>query len=526
VVEHGGLVEGRRALRGRALTGPPRLTPSRPLTGATAALRAAILAAVLAALLAPAADAASNLEISIADDAALLEEPDDERAAEVVQAWRDLGIDSVRIFAQWQIVSPRPTDRAAPAGFDAANPDDPRYDWRALDRAVRLVRASGMRVMLAVSGPGPLWATADPAAGNQRLRPRPDLFGRYARAVALRYGADVDRYIVWNEPNLPLWLQPQFTCSGRACTPYAPHLYRRLAREAWSAIHAADPVSQVLIGALAPRGQNPRARNAAMRPLTFLRALGCVGSRLQRVRSGPCAGLRPAQAEGIAYHPHGVLRAPDEPNPNEDEASLADLPRLKALLDAVQRTNGLRNTFGRGRPFDLHFTEYGYQTRPPDGRDGVRPSLQAKWLQQAAAIAWRDPRVRNLTQYEWRDEPVRGSRFAGWQSGLRLAGERAKPALRGFPQPFWVDQAPRSRVARLWGQVRPGGSHDVSVQRRTVGAGRWVTFRRLRTDGRGAFALRFTVTRRSDLRFAWRADAGAPLRTSDTRRVTPPVRRR
>ena len=224
---------------------------------------------------------------------------------------------------------------------------------------------------------------------------------------------------------------------------------------------------------------------------------------------------------------------PTSPTPTRDEAALGDLPRLKTTLDAIQRANGLRNTFGRARPLDLHFTEYGYQTRPPDGRDGVRPALQAKWLQQAAAIAWRDPRVRNLTQYEWRDEPVRGgATFAGWQSGLRLVSDRAKPALRGFPQPFWVDQAPRSRVARIWGQVRPGGFHDVSVQRRTVGAGRWVTFRRLRTDGRGAFALRFTVTRRTDLRFAWRQEPGtgpgvsAALRTSDPRRVSPPVVRR
>jgi hypothetical protein len=82
-------------------------------------------------------------------------------------------------------------------------------------------------------------------------------------------------------------------------------------------------------------------------------------------------------------------------------------------------------------------------------------------------------------------------------------------------------------VARLWGQVRPGGFHEVLVQRRTVGATRWVTVRRLRTDGRGVFRMRFTVTRRTDLRFAWRPDeAGAALRTSDSRRVDPPPPRR
>ena len=506
------LVEGRRALLRRVLSAPRLL------------LTLALLAGGLA--LSPPAYAAADLEIGIADDRALLEEPDDARAAAVVAAWRALGIDTVRLFAQWQIVSPAAGDLAPPRGFDAAEHTDPRYDWRALDRAVRLVREAGMSVTLTVTGPGPLWASAEPGRQSRRYKPRPDLFGRYARAVALRYGSQVDRYVVWNEPNLPLWLQPQFTCTGATCEPYAPHLYRRLAREAWAAVRAADPGARVLVGALAPRGQNPRSRNAAMRPLTFLRAMGCLSERLRPVRSGPCAGFRPVQAEGLAYHPHGVRRAPDEANPEPQEAALADLARLKRLLDRLQRLNGLRNTFGRTRPIDLHFTEYGYQTLPPDTRDGVRPALQAKWLQQAASIAWQDGRVRTLIQYEWRDEPLR-ARNAGWQSGLRFADDRAKPALRGFAQPFWVDQAPRSRVARLWGQVRPGGFHEVLVQRRTVGATRWLTVRRLRTDGRGAFRMRFTVTRRTDLRFAWRpGDARAALRTSDIRRVSPPSSRR
>src|SRR6201999_1094930 len=71
--------------------------------------------------------------------------------------------------------------------------------------------------------------------------------------------------------------------------------------------------------------------------------------------------------------------------------------------------------------------------------------------------AWRAPRVRNLTQYVWRDERL-GPGGAGWQSGLRFADDRPKPALRGFPQPFWADQTVARRAARLWGQGRPGGS--------------------------------------------------------------------
>jgi hypothetical protein len=61
----------------------------------------------------------------------------------------------------------------------------------------------------------------------------------------------------------------------------------------------------------------------------------------------------------------------------------------------------------------------------------------------------------------------------------------------------------------------------VSVQRSTPGSGRWTTIRRLRTDGRGFFALRVAVTRRVDYRFTWDPGGGAALRVSDARRVTP-----
>ena len=483
-------------------------------------LLAAAALALGAAATAPAAYAAATLETGIADDASALEEPDPAAAARTVGQWRDLGIDNVRLFAQWGRIAPLPGGRLPPAGFDPANPASPGYDWTALDRAVALVRGAGMTATLSITGPGPLWATANPAAGNVRLSPLPDQFGRFVRAVALRYGPQVDRYILWNEPNLPLWLQPQFTCRGRSCTPASPHLYRRLVRAAAPAVHAADPNARVLIGALAPAGQNPRSRNAIMRPLTFLRALGCVDRRARRDRRGPCAGFRPAAAEAIAYHPHGVRRAPDAVAPHPDDAGLADLPRLEALIDTIQRAGGLRNTLGARRRFDLYLTEYGYQTNPPDRFVGVRPGQQATWLQQGAYMAWRDPRVRNVTQYVWRDEPL-GPNGAGWQSGLLFSDGRAKPALRGFPQPFWADQTVARRAARLWGQVRPGGGRLVSVQRRTAGSGRFTTIRRVRTDGRGFFALRVRVTRRVDYRFTWQPAPGAALRVSDTRRVTP-----
>jgi hypothetical protein len=487
-------------------------------------LLAAAMAAVVL-LLPAAAHASSSMETGIADDAALLNEPSDARAKAAVEAWAALGIDDVRIFVQWQAIAPGNAATRAPTGFNGADPNSPGYDWSRVDRAVKLVSAAGMRPLLVVTGPGPLWASQVPGRHSVRYKPRPDLFAQFARAAALRYAQAVDRYILWNEPNLPLWLQPQNTCRGSKCTPYAPHLYRRLVRAAYPAIKTVDPTATVLFGALAPNGENSTKQNAKTRPLAFIRSMGCVKLTLKRDRSGPCASFKPLTADGFAYHPHATKLAPNEAQVHVDNASIGDLARLKATLDGTQRAGGFRKA-GGGK-FGLYFTEWGYQTMPPDRTRGVSLAKQSRYLQQGAYIAYRDPRVKLLTQYEWRDEPVRRSksdRYSGWQSGLRFRDDRAKPSLRTFASPFFIDQKPGSRAARLWGQVRPGVTHEVTVQRRRAGSTRWTKVRVITTNGDGYWTLNQTVSAATDYRFRWQpqdpygANAG-PLRTSDVLRV-------
>jgi hypothetical protein len=490
-------------------------------------LLAAVFVVALLAMPA-AAHASASLETGIADDAAVLYEPNEAKAAASVAQWAAAGIDDVRIFVQWQAIAPANADVKAPAGFDSADPNSPGYDWSRVDRAVRLVGAAGLRPMLVVTGPGPVWASQVPGRHNVRYKPRPDLYGQFARAAALRYAASVDRWILWNEPNLPLWLQPQNTCKGRRCTPYAPHLYRKLVRAAYPAIKTVDPTSSVLFGALAPNGENARSQNAKTRPLAFIRSMGCVKVTLKRDRSGPCSAFTPLTADGFAYHPHSTTLAPNEAQSNLDNASMGDLPRLERTLDGAQRAGGLKKA-GAGK-FPLYFTEWGYQTRPPDKTRGVSLAKQSRYLQQGAYIAYRDPRVKLLTQYEWRDEPVRrstgGDAYAGWQSGLRFVNDKAKPSLKSFANPFFVAQRPGSRTARLWGQVRPGVTHRVTVQRRREGSRRWTTVKVLTTNGAGYWTLSQTVKATADYRFRWQptdpydAPTG-PVRTSDVVRVKP-----
>ena len=105
----------------------------------------------------------------------------------------------------------------------------------------------------------------------------------------------------------------------------------------------------------------------------------------------------------------------------------------------------------------------------------------------AAYRAWRDPRVRLLTQYQWFDEPLRraDNPFAGWQSGLRFFNGKPKPALAHFDTPMQLDAA----RSRLWGQARPGGAQTVRVERKLPHARRYTLDATVRTDGRGYWTL-------------------------------------
>jgi hypothetical protein len=439
--------------------------------------------ALLLALLSPASSGARlPLHVGIADDATLFGDP--AAAEHTVAAWKRAGIDTARIQVSWGRVAPDPKATAAPAGFEAGNPDDPGYHWGYIDQAVDLVVAAGITPILMIDGPPPLWASSAPGDGNPRYRPRATAYGPFATAVARRYGDRVDQYILWNEPNLPLWLQPQANCGARTCTPVSGDLYRAMVREAYQPMHDADPGATVLIGALAPSGGDLKSTNANMRPLEFLRAMACVDLKLHPITTGRCANFQPAVADGIAYHAHSTRNAPDRPYPNPDDADLASLPRVEKLIDQLQQRGRL---WGSSTPLNLWLDEYGYQTNPPDKARGVSLARQDRYLQQASYLAWRDPRIELLGQYLWKDEALSGGRrYAGWQSGMIATNGRSKPALAHFDDPIWID-VPRST---LWGQVRPGDNHDLSVQLRMPGnATDWQHVSDVTTAPDGTWAL-------------------------------------
>jgi hypothetical protein len=470
-------------------------------------LSLALIAVAAGALALPAGAGASHgAEVSIMDDQLLLGRSQgfiDRQMA----IFATLGVDRVRVSAFWDGNAPSPGSRHKPDGFDGANPNDPRYRWGALDRVVSSATSHGLKVMLSVTTPAPLWATRRFRKPNRAWKPKAREFGAYAEAVARRYGPVVDHYGISNEPNQGGWLQPQSTRRGLV----SPGLYRAMARAAYPRIKKADPGSLALLGNLAPSGSSrARGRRAPIRPLAFLRAMACVNRRYRPIHRGGCKHFRPIPADAIGHHPYQYFAAPSHRSRNRDDATIGDTRRLLRVVDALVRRHRIRP--GHGRRLPVFYTEFGYQTNPPDPFSGISLRRQNRFLQQAAYLAWRTPRVRGLNQFRLTDGRVGGrglAAFKEFQSGLMFGSRRPKPSFRGFPHPFVISGR------RFWGQVRPGGAHTVSIQFKRRRGGRFRTVRRAHTNRHGYFSVHL---RRRHGFWRFRYDDG-PSGRSDVLRI-------
>ncbi len=468
------------------------------------------------------------MQVGIADDGVTQRLP--QLAPETIRDWQNVGVEVTRVLAIWNYIAPGRDSATAPAGFDPSDPNDPNYDWAPLDQTIDLLRQRGIEPIVTITGPGPVWSSQFPSRRNARYKPDPAKFALFASAVARRYAGRVNRYIIWNEPNLANWLQPQFTCSGRRCKPASPALYRNLWKAAVPKVREADPAAEIYLGSTASRGDAPTSANATMRPLLWLRSLGCINKKLRRDNStSGCRSAGTLGADGIAYHPHTRVAAPSVSFRNSDEAGIADTGRLLKTVDAMQKARTVENHAAPGQKFNLYYTEWGYQTNPPDPFSGVSFAEQSRWLQEGAYLAWRQPRVKLLVQYLWRDDPVRDKgqgafAYSGWQSGLYLYDGRRKPSRATWPQPFWASLPRGSTNAKLWGQVRPGTVHEVTLERK-AGSGGFRELTKVTTDANGYFVVRTPVSGRASFRFTWvGSDTGGADRKNTSSAVT--VKRR
>jgi hypothetical protein len=403
---------------------------------------------------------------------------------------RDFGVTQIRQLVYWKDFAPRPNAKRKPRRFNAANPASyPTDNWVRLDLLVHGAAARGIKVHLTLTGPVPRWATK--SRKDNVTRPVPKEFQAWATAVGRRYGDQVDAWSIWNEPNQPQFLMPQYR-KGR---PYSPGLYRRLYQVGVKGLKktAANKGDTFLIGETSPRGNSK-----VVFPLDFFRGMLCLNRSYRKTKK--CGRL---DADGYAHHAYTTAKGPRFVPHDARDVTLGVLSRLTRALDRAGKAKALP----RGLP--VYLTEFGIQSRP-DRIQGVSFAKQAAYLSLAEHMAYVNPRVRSFSQYLMTDDRPRASalnRYAGFESGLRTSKGRKKPAYKAFRLPLAVENYGSTDV--LWGLVRQyRRTTTVTIQVDPPGKKGWRKLADVKTTATGVYALRATHRSGQRYRVKWTAPGG------------------
>jgi hypothetical protein len=528
----------------------------------------AVLTFALIAATPAAASAAVSQESMLQDDNSLIFNTP-AGTAKTLDTLAELGVDRVRVSVFWATVAPSPQSQTRPQ-FTATNPAAyPSGSWDRYDQVVRLAHARGIAVNFNITSPAPLWATGDDSPRTDILdtwKPDPKEFADFVQAVGTRYGGNygapggsfpqpvhpplcdltgtcppdepqppvlkdgplprVDYFSIWNEPNQPGWLTPQWEArpDGQpGMVEAAPRIYRGLVDAAFRGLRASGHGDDtILIGETAPKGVSKQGPTTAIAALRFIRQVYCVDDALQPLRGAEAAARDCPQddagtaafadahpglfvASGYAHHPYELSASPKKQPSNGDFITIANLPKLTLALRSIF------TVYGRANGLPLYLTEFGYNTRPPNPL-GVTASQQAAYLNQAQYMASTNPSVRALTQFLLVDDATKapGPGYAAtFQTGLEYLGGRRKPSFDAYQLTLHLPTAKIKRGGKLlvWGLVRPAsrlGPQKLSIQQRRSN-GSYQTLKRLGTlYGRGVVSTRVKITRSGSLRLAWR----------------------
>jgi hypothetical protein len=534
-----------------------------------AALRRLLTLAVLICVALGSAGAmalADSTQTSILQDDQLLVDSSSQTVLSTLIRLQRLGVETVRVNLEWASVAPGAHSRTAPDGFgpgeaQASDPASyPARAWAPYDRVAELAPLFGIGVQFNLTSPGPLWAMgrgAPTVRASTHWKPSAADFSEFVAAVGARYSGSynglpaVTDWSIWNEPNQPGWLAPQWLKVGHRTVPESPRYYRSLVNAAYGALAATGHsvgTNTILIGETAPEGRDSGGFYTPMTPIPFLRTLYCVGARDtplrgQAARAVGCpvsgrastfatldAGL--FDATGFAHHPYDFFQTPSYSYRDPNLVPLSDISRLETFLNRTFRAYGVH------RQIPLYFTEYGYETKPPDPHQVVSLAQQAAYLNQADYLSYVNPRVRSVAQFLLADSapnplyhPGQYDYWDTFQTGLTFLSGRPKPSYGAYRMPIWLPRPdPRAGTpVKVWGQVRPadrGSSQSVEVQW-TSGHGGWRTLEVAHTVAQtGYFITDVRLPGTGAVRSRWSGSVGASashdaLRGTFTSRAAP-----
>jgi hypothetical protein len=350
-----------------------------------------VAAVALLAGSASGASAAPRMPVGFYDDYSFRWSPD---VKNNLLAAQKAGASIIHVTADWsQIAAKQPAN--------PANGDDPAYTIADLDNLVAAAPRYGLQVMINISG-APKWANG----GKPPNYPPTNLntLTTFAHMLARRYNGygthgRVNRWSVWNEPNLGLFLMPQF--SGTKIV--SPSIYANIYMAAYKGIKSGNPSALVAVGETSNRGRDKPVPGApvSVAPATFAHLLSLVAPKLP--------------FDAWATHPY-----PTDPflPPTQKVA----YPNV-TLTRINQFGQDLQKWFHRRVP--IWITEYGVQTKPQFSV-GVTYAQQALYAKEALQLAQASPYVEMFTWFTIRDSP------STWQSGLMQNNGTKKPAYAVF----------------------------------------------------------------------------------------------
>jgi hypothetical protein len=448
-----------------------------------------------AALAAPAAFASHSQTTYFEGSQDLLNAKTRPHALAQMQA---LGVKALRVELNWYNVAPSPSSATKPA-FEATNPG--LYAWGEYDKLINEAQRLNWKVLLTVTSPVPRWATSNKKAPYV-TKPEPKAFQEFMTAVGLHFASKVSLYSVWNEPNHPAFLLPQWNTNG---TPASPRIYRALYQAAYAGLQAAGEAKpRLLLGETAPTGYSKvnykREKSKALlhdvAPLLFLREAMCLNAKYRK--SGSCT---PLTAIGYAHHAYTTAAGPLYKPREKDDVTIGVLSRLSSALSKAFAARGVTSNL------PIYLTEFGVQSKP-NRFLGVPVAQQAEFDAIAEKIAWGNSRVAAFSQYLLVDDPLGGKPGSsvhggkiGFQTGLEYLGGKPKPLFFGWPVPLTVSKS--GRGVSLWGFVRPTtGATKVTVLVQPKGSRKYKTLKTVTTDGLGYWTLH-SSTRGAHWRVRW-----------------------
>jgi len=304
-----------------------------------------------------------------------------------------------------------------------------------------------------------------------------DEFAAWTATVAETFPT-VHEFIVMNECNQPLFLNPQWNTAGGN---QSAEICGRALAASYDALRAVSPHNFIWGVGLSPRGNdNPNtSSDSSTSPVQFLVDLGTwfkafVGA------TGRTAPLM----NGFDFHPYPIPQSLPitvgyrDPN----DASIANLPRIyQAFYDGFagspQRTIGQQP--GGGLPVSLN--EMGIQTDEvgaagysgvevsATGAGGVRgktatQAYQADYYDSILAKLSCDPNIRIVNIFHLVDEPD----LEGWQSGLYEVGTGTPvPKLAAVSVQHWLTRTGGACQGKVssWQPAAPGAALAEGVKK-------------------------------------------------------------